>query len=83
MSLVTSQQQGIIDVAIESYINTHDVVAHLYLKFRQSVLEVANVVAKEKLESGEISEETKKGYNSSTLKVKSSKYPTHHMWRDY
>lgn len=60
MSLVTNQQQSVIDAAIDSYISTHDNVAYQYLKFRLSVLENLKQIQKEKLENGEVSEETLK-----------------------
>lgn len=59
MSLITNQQQSVIDAAIDSYISTHDNVAYQYLKFRQSVLEVVKQIQKEK-EDGEVSEESLK-----------------------
>lgn len=59
MSLITNEQQSVIDAAIDSYISTHDNDAYQYLKFRQSVLETVKQIQKEK-EDGEVSEESLK-----------------------
>lgn len=58
MSLVTSQQQSIIEAAVDSYILTHDNVVFQYLKFRQSVVEVTAAIQREKEENDEVSQET-------------------------